>query len=230
MLDIKDVLVSSGWYENRASEKLEYVINLPETRYFYNEEDGNLTVSRKKRFANAKFWGGTEVIKTGDGIVIGDFLAQSGLLNEREYAQKKEVYLAEIQREENNKKREDRTKLMSSVKEGVSSFGKRIYKVTKKTTAFSVAAIGLYFSYQYTANHVSPGMLYSYVKNNIDKYELKDIMSNDAIGGLTYSQMKNIDYAIENNQVEELLEMVQDTPENINYITVLKENTSSTQN
>ena len=48
----------------------------------------------------------------------------------------------------------------------------------------------------------SKGIRFS--KTLIEKYNIKDLITNPDVQSLTYSQIRNIDYAIENNQIEEL--------------------------
>ena len=126
--------------------------------------------------------------------------------------------------------KKEKTDKKGKLENTVAGLGRDLYNASKKVMILAVMLVGGYTSYHYVENKVDPAALYTYVKENVGNYEIRDILTNESVSGLTYSQIRNIDYAIENNQVEELLKKIEDVPENINYISVLKDNMEERNN
>lgn len=223
------ILESSGWECKEAAEGLEYHIPLSEEKFYY-EEDQQARLYIKKRYKNSKLWAAKRLEMEGSWVEIGDYLTSNGLINEGEFTQAKNKYLEEERRKQLQKEKELKQQKMGKVEKVVTRLGKNLINVSKKIVALSMLAVISYTSYQYVENKVDPTALYVYLKENIGSYDLKELVVNDTVDTLTYTQLRNLDYAIENNQVAELLEEVENKPENIHYISVLKENLKEKQN
>lgn len=225
MLDIRNVLLSSGWEKSAINGREdEYIINFPEVRFYFNEVESEFVVSKKERFSQSKVWRPMKVVVTGKEIEVGDYLASSGLLNEGEYAEFKRRRERMLRRREFVSSRRRKQERIRKVLEFAKAPLRQVERGARGALGVSIVVGSSYFSYHYLKNNVSPEALYSYIKNNYDSYSLEEMIVNETIQGLTYSQVVNLDYAIENDQVEELLDKVENKPQNINYINCLREN------
>jgi hypothetical protein len=221
MFDLKSILVSSGWEQKDDSH---FEIELRDVRFFYDEMDNKVTLKQKERFQHSKMWRAEKVVMSGDVFDVGDSLVKSGLLNEIEYRRNKREYkqveLHRQQEEKLQKRKTDINKLKNLFFVGLNYSG----SLGKRALFVGSVVSGSYFGFEYIKNDINPMVLINYVKNNINDYKFEELIKVENKQKLTLKQIRNIDYAIENNQVEELLERIEKTPENILYINVLKEN------
>jgi len=229
-MNIKEILESSGWQTRELKEGLEYQIPLTDVKFYYVEAGDKSAIYSKKKYKNSKLWGAKQLIKEDSPEAIGSYLAENGLLNENEYKEKRRQYILEEEEKKQKLTKRQKSNNKNKIERKVITLGRHLYNASKKVMVMGVVLVGGYTSYHYIENKVDPAALYTYVKKNVGNYEIKDILTNEAVSTLTYSQIRNIDYAIENDQVEELLNKIEDVPENINYISVLKENIKESNN
>lgn len=227
---MRKILESSGWENKETKEGLEHQIPLSSEKFYYEEDNDISRLYVKRKYSNSKLWGAKKLEIEGTWIEIGDYLAENGLINEGEYNRAKQKFLNQKRKEELEKQRALKLERMNKIERLIHRLGNNLVSATKKISALSIILIGSYTTYQYIENEVEPGALYTYIKDNIGNYDLKELVANSSVNSLTYSQMRNLDYAIENNQVAELLEQIENKPENIHYISVLKENLNKKQN
>ena len=225
MFKLDKVLISSGWKRNELSTiDADYVMELETSKFYYKNGKDTSMVQGKEKFQNSKLWSGKRVLVEGDTIVVGDYLSNGGLLNEVEYTLKKEEYILEEYKKgkaESNRERREMTRLIK----GKLVISREAVKTFIKGAAVASIVLSMsYVTYNYTISNVSPNKLYSYLKNNMGNYSLQKVVSNDNIGTITRKQLENIDYAISNDQVEELLSKTERTPGNLRFIEVLEGN------
>lgn len=219
MFKIEPLLTSAGWFK---SENGNFKLNLESIRLtFLSNEKGNSIIQKREKFQNSRMWKPNKEIKSGNNLEVAEYLSGIDLIESKKYKKEKERYLKEIEIEEREIKDIKDEKLRGNIKNKIKALLGSSVKGIKNIAISGMVITVLYVGYQSIYKQIDIKNVYLEVVKNMKS--LDKMIEGNKYTGLTYKEIVNLDYAIENNEIERTLESNM-AKKSINYKEALKSN------
>jgi len=219
MFNIEPLLTSAGWFK---SENGKYKLNLSAIRFtFLSNEKGESVIQKREKFQNSRMWKPNREVKSGDNLEVAEYLSNFDLIEKRKYREEKEKYLKEKEIEEKGIKGIAQEKRRENINKKVKEIFNFSIKGVKQVAISGFVVSVVYVGYQSVYKQIDIKNVYLEVVNNMNTID--KMVEKNRYTGLTYKEIVNLDYAIENNKIERTLESNM-AKNSINYREALESN------